>query len=174
MKLFLIDIDLTKDLQTRLGIYAIFAIFLALLQITIIPLIEVFESLPNLLLLFSIWIVLREGKLVGFVSAFLLGILYDIFTLQVIGISSFSFLISALIASLFYRKDKEILVLTDNSFLFIVFISAISANLIQNIFYLRLSQIDFWISFIYKWLGSTIYTTILSLIPYYLLKRNKK
>ncbi len=174
MKLFLIEIDLTKDLQTRLGIYAIFAIFLALLQITIIPLIELFESLPNLLLLFSIWIVLREGKLVGFVSAFLLGILYDIFTLQVIGISSFSFLISALIASLFYRKDKEILVLTNNSFLFIVFISAISANLIQNIFYLRLSQIDFWISFIYKWLGSTIYTTILSLIPYYLLKRNKK
>lgn len=174
MKFFLIDINLTKDLQTRLGLYAIFAIFLALLQITVIPLVELFESIPNLLLLFSIWIVLREGKLIGFVSAFLLGIIYDIFTLQVIGVSSFAFLVSALIASLFYRKDKEILVISNYSFLFIVFISAISANLIQNIFYLRLSQINFWISFIYKWLGSTLYTTILSLIPYYLSKSNRR
>ena len=174
MKFFLINIDFTKNLQTRLGIYAILAIVFALLQITIVPLIEVFESIPNLLLLFSIWIVLREGKLIGFVSAFLLGIIYDVFTLQVIGISSFAFLVSALIASFFYRKDKEILVLSNNRFLFIVFISAISANLIQNVFYLRLSQIDFWVSFVYKWLGSTIYTTILSLIPFYITKRNRK
>lgn len=174
MKFFLTDINITKNIQTRIGLYSLFAIFLAIMQISIIPLIEVFESIPNLLLLFSIWIVLKEGKLIGFIAAFVLGVLYDIFTLQVIGVSSLAFLVSALIASFFYRKDKEILVLAHYGFLFIVFISAMSANLIQNVFYLRLSQIDFWISFIYKWLGNTVYTTFLSLIPFYITYRNRK
>ncbi len=174
MKFFLADINVTKDIRTRLGLYSLFAIFLALLQISLIPLMEVFESIPNLLLIFSIWIVLREGKLVGFASAFVLGIIYDVFTLQVLGVSSFAFLVSALIASFFYRKDKEILVLAHYGFVFIVFFSAMSANLIQNIFYLRLSQIDFWISFVYKWLGNTVYTTFLSLIPLYISYRNRK
>lgn len=174
MKFFLADINITKNIRTRLGLYSLFAILLALFQISIVPLIEVFESIPNLLLLFSIWIVLSEGKLVGFVAAFILGVLYDIFTLQVIGVSSFAFLVSALIASFFYRKDKEILVLAHYGFIFIVFFSAMSANLIQNIFYLRLSQIDFWISFVNKWLGNTVYTTFLSLIPFYISYRNRK
>lgn len=174
MKFFLTDINITKDLRTRIGLYALFSIFLALLQISVVPLIEIFESIPNLLLLFSIWIVLREGKLIGFSSAFVLGIIYDVFTLQVLGVSSFAFLVSSLIASFFYRKDKEILVLAHYGFLFIVFFSAMSANLIQNIFYLRLSQIDFWISFVYKWLGNTLYTTFLSTIPLYISYRNRK
>lgn len=174
MKFFLADINFTKDIKTRLGVYSLFALFLALLQISLVPIIEVFESIPNLLLLFSIWIVLSEGKLIGFVAAFILGVIYDVFTLQVIGVSSFAFLVSALIASFFYRKDKEILVLAHYGFIFIVFFSAMSANLIQNIFYLRLSQIDFWISFVYKWLGNTVYTTFLSLIPFYISYRNRK
>lgn len=174
MRFFLIDINLTKDLKTRLGIYAIFAIILGIMQITIVPLLEAWEGIPNLLLVFSVWIVITEGKLIGFISAFLLGIIYDIFTLQVIGVSSFAFLISALIASFFYKPDKLMIIFSRYNFVFIVFLCAFAANLIQNIFYVRLSQIDFWVSFVYKWLISTVYTSFVAIIPYYLALKSRK
>lgn len=148
--------------------YSVILIILSILQLTILPLIVVYESQPNLLNLLTIWIVLREGKLLGFLSAFIIGIIFDILTLQVVGVGSFAFLVSGLIASFFYRQGKEELVLGSYYFIFIVFISTLASNLIQNIFYVRLTQVDFWLIFIFKWLGSTIYTTIISLIPFYI------
>ncbi len=148
--------------------YSAILIILIFLQLTLLPLIVIYESQPNLLNLLAILIVLREGKLIGFLAAFIIGIIFDILTLQVVGVSSFAFLVSALIASFFYRQGKEELVLGSYKFIFIVFISILASNLIQNIFYVRLTQVDFWLIFIFKWLGSTVYTTFIALIPYYI------
>jgi rod shape-determining protein MreD len=165
---YLPKINFRRNKRQIVLFYSVILIILTLLQLTLLPLIVINESQPNILNLLAIWIVLREGKLIGFLAAFIIGIIFDILTLQVVGVGSFAFLVSALIASFFYRQGKEELVLGSYKFIFIVFISILASNLIQNIFYVRLTQVDFWLIFIFKWLGSTIYTTIISLIPYYI------
>lgn len=171
--LYLPDLQLRNNKYILYAIYFGLAVFLGLLQISIIPLIEINDSIPNIVLLFSIWIILREGRIVGYLGAFILGIVYDILTMQVIGVSSLSFLFASLFAGIFYKKDKEILILSSYRFILIVFFAALISNLVQNIFYLKLSDIDFWTSFIFKWLGNTVYTAIISTIPFFVSFRNK-
>jgi rod shape-determining protein MreD len=170
---FLPEIQIRNNKYVLYSLYFGFAILLGLLQISLIPLIEIADSVPNLLLIFAVWITLREGKTIGFLYAFFFGIIYDIFTLQVIGVSSLSYLFGVLFASFFYRREKEMLVLASYRFILIVFVSVLISNLIENIFYLKLSEINFWTSFVFKWLGSTVYTAILSTIPFFVSFRNK-
>jgi rod shape-determining protein MreD len=170
---YLPEINIRKNKKVLYSTYFVIALLLGLLQISFIPLIQISDSIPNLLFIFAIWITLREGRIFGFVAAFFFGIVYDVFTLQVIGVSSLSFLFGALIAGLFYREGKEILVLASYKFILIVFLAALASNLIQNVFYLKLSELDFWTSFIYKWLGNTVYTAILSTLPFFVSFRNR-
>jgi rod shape-determining protein MreD len=170
---YLPEINIRKNKRVLYLSYFFISIFLGLLQISIIPLIQISDSIPNLLLIFGVWIILREGRIVGFIAAFFFGVIYDVFTLQVIGVSSLSFLFGVLIAGTFYREGKEILVLASYKFILIVFLAALASNLIQNVFYLKLSELDFWTSFIYKWLGNTVYTAILSTIPFFVSIRNR-
>ncbi|HRS02451.1 MAG TPA: rod shape-determining protein MreD [Bacteroidota bacterium] len=144
--------------------YILIGLLLSFLQITFVPLIEIAESLPNLVFLYAVWLTLRYGRFVGFISAFLLGLIYDAFSLQLIGVSSLSFLFGVFFASFWYKKDKEFLVLNSYIFILIVFASCLIANLIQNLFYLRMSELEFLRLFILKWLGSTVYTSVLSSI----------
>ncbi|OGU59074.1 MAG: rod shape-determining protein MreD [Ignavibacteria bacterium GWF2_33_9] len=168
-----------KELQIRnnkyllYSIYFGFGILFGLMQISFIPLMVINDSIPNLVMLYAIWLVLREGRIIGYLSAFILGMIYDILTLQVVGVSSLSFLFAVLFAGIFYRKDKEFLILSSYRFILIVFIAALISNLIQNIFYLKLSDIDFWTTFIFKWLGNTVYTAVVATIPFFISFRNQ-
>lgn len=171
--LFFPDVQLRNNKYVLYSVYFGIGILLGLFQISFIPLIEVADSIPNVILLFSIWIVLREGRIIGYISAFILGIIYDVLTMQVLGVSSLSFLFGVLFAGIFYRKEKEFLILSSYRFILIVFFSSLIANLIQNIFYLKLSDLDFWTSFVFKWLGNTVYTAIISTIPFFVSFRNK-
>jgi rod shape-determining protein MreD len=171
--IYLPDLQIRNNKYLLYAVYFGFGLLLGLLQISFVPLIEVNDSIPNILSIFSIWIVIREGRIIGFIAAFILGIIYDILTLQVIGVSSLSFLFGALFAGIFYRKDKELLVLSSYRFILIVFFGALISNLIQNIFYLKLSELDFWTSFVFKWLGNTVYTAVLSTIPFFISFRNQ-
>jgi rod shape-determining protein MreD len=171
--LYLPEIQIRNNKYVLFSLYFGIGILLGLFQISLIPLIEINDSIPNIILLFSIWIILREGRIVGYIAAFILGIIYDILTMQVLGVSSLSFLFGSLFAGIFYRKDKEFLILSSYRFILIVFFAALISNLIQNIFYLKLSELDFWTSFIFKWLGNTVYTAIISTIPFFVSFRNK-
>lgn len=170
---FFQDLNIRQNKYILYSTYFGLAIFLGLMQISVIPLLEISDSIPNLVMLFSFWLILREGRIVGYIGAFVFGIIYDILTLQVIGVSSLSFLFGTLFAGIFYRRDKEFLILSSYRFILIVFISALISNLIQNVFYLKLSELDFWTSFIFKWLGNTVYTAIISTIPFFISFRNQ-
>lgn len=142
--------------------YILIGLLLSFLQIALIPLIEIAQSVPNIVFLYVIWLTLRYGRFVGFVSGFVLGLIYDIFSLQLVGVSSLSFLFGVLFASFWYQKDKEFLVLNSYRFILIVFVGGLIANLIQNLFFLRMSELEFLRVFILKWLGITVYTSVLS------------
>ena len=167
------ELQIRNNKYLLYSIYFGFGILLGLLQISFIPLMVISDSLPNLVLLYSIWIVLREGRIIGYVAAFILGMIYDVLTLQVVGVSSLSFLFAVLFAGIFYKKDKEFLILSSYRFILIVFVAALISNLIQNVFYLKLSDIDFWTTFIFKWLGNTVYTAVISTIPFFISFRNQ-
>ncbi|MCE5304254.1 MAG: rod shape-determining protein MreD [Chloroherpetonaceae bacterium] len=157
-------LNIQKNPYWLYGQYILIGLLLSFLQIAIVPLIEIAESVPNLVLLYAIWLTVRYGRFVGIIAAFLLGLIYDIFSLQLIGVSSLSFLFGVFFASFWYKKDKEFLVLNSYKFILIVFTACLIANLVQNLFYLRMSELEFLRLFILKWLGSTVYTSVLSSI----------
>lgn len=144
--------------------YILIGLLLSFLQIVLVPIIEIAESLPNIVFIYVIWLTLRYGRFVGLISAFILGLIYDIFSLQLMGVSSLSFLFGVFFASFWYKQNKEFLILNSYRFILIVFVAGLIANLIQNLFYLRMSELEFLKVFLLKWFGSTVYTSVLSSI----------
>jgi len=161
--------DLERNTQKiqrmKLIIYPIVTILLGLFQISVVNFLEIGGVSPNLMIILVVWIAINEGQFIALFAAFLIGIFYDFIKMDVIGTNALSLLISAFLCGFFYKEGKSDLIISSFNFLFIVFVGAISHNLIYFLLYLKISEISFWNFFLKYGIASSFYTTVFSFFP---------
>lgn len=157
----------------RYIIYALLAILLSLIQFSLLNFVVVQGITPDLLLILCVWIAIREGRFTGTIAGFLIGLILDIISFDLIGINAFTKTIAGFIAGSFFEEGKEQLILHGLKFLLIVFISSFVHNLIYFFFYIKLSDITFLSFFLKYGVAFSFYTTVFSVIPM-LIKRKER
>ncbi len=153
-----------KNLVQKYSIFSLIAIMLTLLQISVVNLIEVRGITPDLLIILVVWITLAEGRFAGLFFGFGIGLLFDIFTLDVIGTNALAKTITAFFVGYFYKEGYESERLGSFFFVLITLFSSILHNLIYYFFYIRLSDLNYFDFFIRYGLATSAYTGVFSII----------
>jgi len=118
---------------------------------------------PQLVLLFVVFLALREGQLNGMVGGFLVGILHDLLATHFLGITSFLGVIAGFIAGFFYKEsDVELAAKTFN----FAWISAITLFLSELVALpiIASGELNYFDVFLKFTLGTTVYTTVFAMI----------
>ncbi len=125
-------------MNNRITTYYLYLLILLIAQLTLVELFSVRTIKPDLLLIGLIYFTLVNGQISGMITAFIFGLLFDIFSGGVIGASTLSKSVAAFIAGYFSRESNRIDI--DYSFFALIFI----LTLIEKIIYVFIAiNLDF-------------------------------
>lgn len=132
-----------------------------------------YNILPDIVVIFIIYIGLKNGQIEGALYGFFGGLLIDILGGSFLGLSALCYTLAGFTAGYFYRPDDEKFLYKFN-FLYVVFPCTLLSNFIYYLVYLQGLQLGFP-DILFKYiLTSTVYTTIISLIFIVIPKRGNK
>lgn len=144
-----------------------------LLYISVVPLITIKGIPPDLMLIFVVYVALKNGQIAGSVVGFIAGLLIDLTVDFTLGLSALSKTIAGFIAGYFYNETKVEINTETLRFFGIVFFCSLINDLVYfslDIFGHESNNIE-----IFKFIvGHSIYTSILSLIPIFATSRRLK
>lgn len=154
--------------------YAIAVLLISILQLLFLPLIAVGNITPNLLLIFTVVIALLEGQLVGLIAAFGAGLVYDAVSGDVPGTNALASILAVFVAGYFYRENRARATIGSYRFLLIILLSGFIYNGVYFLLYIQPSVSDFTWFFLTLVIASTLYTTVVSVIPMLILARKSE
>jgi rod shape-determining protein MreD len=145
--------------------YLAILIVLIFVQKTFVWLLSVsaYNVTPDIVVIFIIYIGLKNGQIEGALYGFFGGLLIDILSGSFLGLSTLCYTIAGFVAGYFCRPDDEKFLYKFN-FLYVVFPCTLLSNFIYYSIYLQGLQLGVF-DMLFKYiLTSTVYTTIISLI----------
>ncbi len=141
------------------------AVLLSLAHLLVVRFIGIGGVTPDLLLILVVWITLSTGQLPGTIAGFLVGLLMDGLTGDVLGTNALAKTVAAFAAGYFFNENKITLTLGRYPALLITLLCALIHNLIYYFFHVRYAEITMN-TFITKYgVASALYTTVLAIAP---------
>ena len=172
------SITSTKINQKKYLKYFSVLVLLTIFHSIFLEFIEIMDITPDLFIILAVWITVKEGRFIGLIAAFIIGLYIDAITADVLGTNALAKTIAAFIASCFYKENNTSGITKSMKFVLIVLLSVFVHNIIYTFFYIRLSEQNFLVFYMKNGLMATVYTTffaifvILFQIPYNRIKIN--
>ncbi len=145
----------------------IFYIFIGLVSIVLQKFLDNFAAVgsvsPQLVLLFVIFLSLREGQLVGTAGGFVVGLVNDILVTHFIGFTCFVGVLAGFISGFFYRESEVDMVGRTLNF---AWISAVTMFLTELVALpiIAAGELNFFYVFLKFTFGTTVYTSVFAMI----------
>jgi rod shape-determining protein MreD len=150
---------------------ALVVIGLLLLQTTFLPFIALGGYLPDLFILYLVYIALRRGQMEATVSGFIIGLLQDMITTQFFGLAALSKTISGFVAGYFYNENTAEQTLGSYRYVLLVALCSIVHNLMYFIVFFQGSNNPVFFSTLERTLGITLFTCVISVLPMFFFSR---
>ncbi len=144
---------------------------LVLLQTTFIPFISLSGYLPDLFILYLVYIALRRGQIEATISGFIIGLLQDIITIRFFGLAAFSKTVAGFVAGYFYNENTIEQTLGSYRYLLLIGMCSIVNNFLYFIIFFQGSENAFFISALESTLGMTLYTCVIGILPMFFFSR---
>lgn len=148
--------------------YSIATLLICLIQLSFSFLISIKGITPDLLILLVVWITLYDGKVAGLTSAFVVGILYDYLSLNVLGVNALTKTLSAYITSFFYKENEFWNIVKSNKIFLITFLAIFIHNVVYYLLMINLTEANILEMYLKYVVGATIYTFVFSLFTFFL------
>jgi rod shape-determining protein MreD len=145
--------------------YALKAVVLLLLQASLVDMLSMKGIAPDLLLIFIVYLAVREGQMYVLPWGFALGLVLDLSTGTVLGLSALSKSAAAFTAGYFYSDNKISMTLSTYRFLLLVFLTAAVHNTIYFVIFTMGSEIGFFNAVFGLGLASALFTTTVAVLP---------
>lgn len=145
--------------------YLLTALLLTVLHVTVVDFITVGGISPDLLIILCVWIALNEGQFIGIFSAFLIGIILDIVSMDVIGTNALTKLVVAFTAGFFFKEGTARKTIGSYKFILIVLGVSLIHNAIYYFFYLKVSEASYIVFFLKYGIATSLYTTLFAVFP---------
>lgn len=149
----------------RYIVYAVAALLLAVASVVLVPFLAIDGIVPDIVLIWAVWVALVEGQMIGMLAGFGAGLVLDIVSADVLGSNALAKLIAVFIAGYFYLETREQEVTGSIRFPLIIMLCGLIHNLIYFFFYLRPTEITFTTFFLRYGVFTTLYTAVISLLP---------
>ncbi len=157
----------------RTAFYIAASLFLVLLQTTLFRYLAIETVVPDILLLWIVYIALREGQIAGTLAGFCIGLALDMLSAgdAMLGLSALAKTVGGFIAGYFYNENKTFQTLGGYQFVLIVVVVSIVHNLIYFIIFLQGSDIGWWKTVVVYGFLTSLYTAAFGLLPMFAFAR---
>jgi rod shape-determining protein MreD len=151
--------------------YSIVTLLLLILQTTIIPFASIANIVPDILIIWIVYVAIKLGQIPATIIGFMIGIVIDLVSGHFIGLSALSKTVAGFFAGYFYNENKIDYTIGSYHFLIIVGFSSLFHNIIYFVIFVQGSEIGFWTAVFRFGLFSTIYTIAFALLPVFVFSR---
>jgi rod shape-determining protein MreD len=150
---------------------AVVVIGLLLLQTTFLPFIALGGYLPDLFVLYLVYIALRRGQIEATVSGFIIGLLQDTITTQFFGLAALSKTIAGFVAGYFFNENTAEQTLGSYRSVLLVLLCSVVHNLLYFTIFFQGSSSSVFVSTLESTIGTTLYTCVISILPMFFFSR---
>lgn len=152
-------------------IEAAVAVLAIVVQVILSNVLSVLGAVPDLALVYVVWVVIRRGQLIAIFVGFGLGLLLDILSSGAIGSHSLTYMIVGFLLGYFWNPDQIEQRLRNWPFLLFV----ATATLLNGLIYYALFKLTAGVNFTDYFTGqiglATVYTTIVAIGPMFYASR---
>lgn len=144
--------------------YAIAGLILLLVQLNL-GYIAVESVTPDLLVVLTVFVAVREGQFAGEIAGFILGLLFDLISSDIVGTNALSKMLAGFVAGYFFNEQLGISESIGRfRFLGIVAMAALVHNIVYFFFYVQPTDLSFINFFLRHGIAASLYTTVVAVI----------
>jgi rod shape-determining protein MreD len=157
----------------RLLFYSLVSLGVVLVQTIVVRFLAVIDIVPDILLLWIVYIAIREGQVAATVAGFLLGLCVDFLsgTDGMIGLAALSKTIAGFLAGYFYNENRTSQILGGSRFIIAVAVASFVHNGLYFAIFLQGTQIS-WGGILFRYgFPTTVYTCLVALLPMFVFAR---
>jgi rod shape-determining protein MreD len=118
---------------------------------------------PQLVVLFVVYVALREGQLFGTCNGFIAGFFHDLLVTHFLGFTSFIAVVASFVAGFFYKESDVELAAKTFNFTWIAAISLFVSEL-AALPIVASGELNYLYVFLKFTLGTTVYTSVFAMI----------
>lgn len=146
---------------------------LLILHATFVHLITIGPAVPDLLLIWIVYLAIRRGQIVATLYGFAIGLCVDLIGGgdRMIGLSSLVKSLAGFLAGYFYHENRIEQTLASSRFVLIVGLAALLHYGVYFLIFLRGSTIGWWEALSVHGVSSAMYTTALAIVPMSVFRR---
>ena len=144
---------------------------LLLIQTTFLPFITLWGYLPDVFILYLVYVALRRGQIEATLSGFIIGLIQDIITTQFFGLAALSKTIAGFVAGYFYNENTAEQTIGSYRYVLLVALCSVVNNFIYFIIFFQGTNSSIVLSTVESTMGTTLYTCILSALPMFYYSR---
>lgn len=153
---------------------ALISLVLLTFQTTIVTFMSIGNIVPDVLLIWIVYVAVTEGQIKSTVTGFCTGLAMDLVSGQFLGLSALTKTIAGFLSGYFYHENKVEVTLGNYQFLVIVAIASFVHNVVYFVIFTQGSAVGFMKAVIEFGVLSTFYTTVIALIPMFIFSRRGK
>jgi rod shape-determining protein MreD len=153
--------------------YILLSVLFVILQTTLARYLAIESIAPDLLLLWIVYLALREGQIAATTAGFFLGLLVDLISGRdgMLGLAALSKTVAGFVAGYFYNENKIMQMLGGYQFVLVVAIASIVHNVLYFIVLLQGTEVGWLDAVVFYGLPTTAYTAALALLPMFVFSR---
>lgn len=152
----------------------VISVLLMTLQTTIVTFTSIGNIVPDILVIWIVSIAVTEGQMKSTVFGFMIGLTMDLVSGQFLGLSALTKTVAGFLAGYFYHENKIEITLGNYQFMVIVAVASLVHNVIYFVIFTQGSDVGLLTAIIEFGLFSTIYTTIVAMIPMFIYSRKHR
>lgn len=146
-------------------VYAGVGLLIIIVQVLVSRFLSIAGVSPDFLLIFLVYVTIREGQFAGETSAFVLGVVLDIFAQGIIGSQALSKTIACFLVGYFYNPDRVEQNIRNWPFLLLTLLAAFINNFLYYFLMTRGTDMSFGeFAFRYGAVGA-LYTVFIAIFP---------
>lgn len=153
--------------------YIILSLLLVVLDSTLMKFLAIANIVPDILVIWIVYIAVREGQMAGTTAGFFIGLAAAMTGTSegMFGLAPLAKTIAGFIAGYFYNENKMYNTLGGYQFIVIVGFSSLVHNILYFIIFLQGSGLSWTQSVLSYGVPSTAYTTVVALLPMFAFAR---
>jgi rod shape-determining protein MreD len=153
--------------------YILLSILFVILQTTLARYLAIENIAPDLLLIWIVYLALREGQSAATIAGFFLGLLFDLISGRdsMLGLAALCKTVAGFAAGYFYNENKIMQLLGGYQFVLVVAIASIVHNVLYFIIFLQGTEVGWLDAVVLYGFPTTVYTAALALLPMFVFSR---
>ncbi len=151
--------------------YGFLSLFFLVIHATLVNYLTIGNAIPDILIIWVVYIAVTSGQMSGLVAGFLIGLFVDFISGGVLGLSALTKTLVGFLAGYFFNENKIEQNLSTWRFVIAVGLAALLHNAIYFLIFLQGTDVGWWRALVLHGIPSTLYTTVLAMIPMFIFRR---